>query len=300
MTQETLWIGTTSKFVSATLPDLPLDAPLSGFGEEMGSVVGGRAAVQTFGQAKRFDFSFGLRPVSELAVYKRLRQGSFGTGLIYFPDPIAQRENLFAPHWAEPGLLETGDWPNIYDTAPTGYANVSSNSYDQPLRKPTWAITNTNTAPTGAASKFIIPIPPDQTLRLGVSGAATGVAVVRVVAYNIAAGSSAGSNLTLLTDTSSTRLNATFAGSSYDYVEVYFMRTSASASTLTITSMLAQLWPTSGATPTLTGNHRAGEGHTGCRFTGAEWSETSRVASDDGERNYRSLAFSLVEVGAWR
>lgn len=299
MTQETLWIGTTSKFRSAVLPDLPLESPLSGYGDEFGFENGGMAAVQSFGQARRFDFNFNVRSLDEVAVYRRLRQGSFGTGLIFFPDPMAQRVNLFAPHWAEPGLLETGDWPAIYDSAPTGYANVSSNSYDQPLRKPTWAITNTNTAPTNGPSKFIIPIPPDQTLRLGVSGAATGAAVVRVVAYNIAAASSAGSNLTLLTDTSSTRLNASFAGSSYDYVEVYFMRTSGSASTLTVTSMLAQLWPTSGATPTLTGNHRAGEGHTGCRFTGGTWSESYRVASDDGDRLYKGVGFSLVEVGGW-
>lgn len=297
MTQETLWIGTTSKFVSAPLPDLPLEAPLLGYAEEADFENGGAAADYSFGQAKRFDFGFNIREVDELALYKRLRQGSYGSGLVYFPDPMAQRVNLFAPHWAEPGLLEVGDWPDIYDSAPS-FGNVSANSYDQPLRKATFTITNTNVAPTAFAGTFVIPIPPDQTLRLGVSGAATGTAIVRVTAYNIVAASSATTNLTLLTDTSSTRLNASFAGSSYDYVTVDFRRTSAAASTLTITSMLAQLWPTS-VTPTLTGNHRPGEGNTGCRFSGGTYSETYRVASDDGERTYKSVGFSLVEVGGW-
>lgn len=288
-------IGTTTKFVDAICPSAPMDSPLSGYGESMGFENGGQAAVGSFGQSRRFDFNFNVLSVAELEPYKRLRHGSYGTGLVHFSHPQAKRVNLFSPHWAEPGLLEVGDWPDIYDTAPS-FSNVSANSYSQPLRKATWTITNTNVAPTADAATFIIPIAPDETLHLGASGAATGTAVVRVVAHNIAAGSSAASSLTLLSDTASTRLNASFAGSSYDYVEVYFMRTSGAASTLTITSMLAQLWPT-GDSVTLTGNHRHGEGQTGCRFAGDVWSERDITASEDVE--LKSAGFTLLEVGAW-
>jgi hypothetical protein len=300
MTQSTLWIGTTSKFVSAPLPDLPLEARLSGYGADAQLESGLLAGIQGFAQAKQYDFIFTLADSRELALYRRLRQGSFGTGLIYFPDPMAQRVNLFPPHWAEPGLIETTDWPSTADTDPT-YSNVSTNVYDQPLRKSTFNVTATaNTAPTKATSSIILPIPPDQTLWLGVSGAVTGTAVQRVVAHNIAAGSSTGSSLTLLTDTASTRLNASFAGSSYDYVEVFGeWRTTSASSTLVVTSRIAQLWPT-GTTPTLTGNHMAGEGNTGCIFVGPQWTDTYRIASDDGTRLYRDAAYSLIEVGATR
>lgn len=294
MTQDTLWIGTTSKFVEVPLPELPLDAALSGYGEEMRFENGGQAVAGSFGQARRYEFNYPLVDSGELGLLRRIRQGSFGDGLVFFSDPMAQRLNLFSPVWAEPGLLEVGDWPDIYDTAPS-FSNVAANSYGQPLRKATFTVTNTNTAP---GKQFVIPIPPDQTLHVGVSGAATGIAIVRVTAHNIAAGSSATTNLTLLPETGSTRLNASFAGSSYDYVTVDFRRTSSAASTLTVTSMLAQLWPT-GVTPTLTGDHVPGEGHTGCRFAGDLWSESYRVASDDGVRLYKSAAFSLVETGAW-
>jgi hypothetical protein len=274
-----------------------MDSPLSGYGQSMGLENGGQAVVGSFGQSRRFEFNFNAITTQEFAKYKRLRHGSYGSGLIYFPHPQAERTNLFPPHWAEPGLIEVGDWPATADSAPT-FSAVSSNTHDQPLRKATWTVTATaNTAPSEAVAKLVIPIPPDKTLWLGVSGALTGTAVFHVTAHNIAAGSSTGSNLTALTDTAATRLNASFAGSAYDYVTVYGeWRTSSAGSTEVVTSRLAQLWPT-GVTPTLTGDHQHGEGQTGCRFMGDVWSERDIAADDDLQ--LKSAGFSLVEVGAW-
>jgi diacylglycerol kinase family enzyme len=119
---------------------------------------------------------------------------------------------------------------------------------------------------------------------------------VRATGYNIAAGSSSGSNLTLLTDTSSTRLNTSLAGSAYDYAILDFRRTTAVASTLTITSILAQLWPT-GVSPTLTGNHIPGEGNTGLKFVGGSMESQYRLVTADAAR-WEGLGFSLLEVEA--
>lgn len=292
-----LWIGTTSKMVTIPAPDIPFSVSDQGYAESMDFENGGTASVESAAYSKRYTFAYAIEDASLLSQVRRLRQGSYGTGLIHFADPATFHRNVLPAHWAEPGLLEQ-DWPDIYDTAPTGYANVSSNSYDQPLRKPTWAITQAaNTAPTNANSKVIIPIPPSYTLWLGVSGAATGTAVARLTGYNIAAGSSAGSNLTLLTDTSSTRLNASLAGSSYDYAILDWRRTSSAASTLTVTSVLAQLWPT-GITPTLTGNHVPGEGNSGCRFYSGTVESQYRLVR--GGARWEGLGFSLIEVGAWQ
>jgi len=291
-----LWIGTTSKMVTIPMSDLPFSVSDSGYGETMSFENGGSAAVVSPAFSKRYDFSYSVEDAALLSQVRRLRQGSYGTGLIYFSDPGTYHRNVLPAHWAEPGLLEQ-DWPDIYDTAPTGYANVSTNSYDQPLRKATWAITQAaNAAPTNTNSMCVIAIPPSYTLWVGVSGVATGTAVARLTGYNIAAGSSSGSALTLLTDTSSTRLNASLAGSSYDYAILDFRRTSSAASTLTVTSALAQIWPT-GVTPTLTGNHLPGEGHSGVRFLGGSTSSQYRLVRD-GAR-WEGLGFSLLEVGAW-
>lgn len=292
-----IWFGNTSKFVTLPAPDFPFAVSEVGYGDTMAFENGGHAAAFSQGFAKRYDFAYGIHDSDLLGKVRRFRQGSYGTGLLNFANPFVYERNLFSPAWAEPGLIEGGDWANIGENTPS-YAAVSANSYDQPLRKATWSITATaNTAPSAARASFIIPIPPSYTLHLGVSGAVTGTAVQRVIAYNIAAGTSAASNLTPLTDTSSTRLNASFAGSSYDYVQVFNdWRTSSAASTATVTSRLAQLWPT-GVTPTLTGNHVPGEGHTGLKFFSGSMESSYRVLASDAR--YSSLGFSLIETGAW-
>lgn len=284
-----IWVGTTSRFFLAAPPDFGVGVREDGFSDGFGFENGGQAEVRSSASSKVFDFAFSQQQASGLVNWKRLRDGSFGSEPVRFADPMAFETNLFSPHWAEPGLIE-GDWPSIYDAVPT-FANTAANSYDQPLRSAVFTITQAaNTAPTKQSSRFIIPIPPDMTLRLGVSGAATGTGIVNVQAYNIAAGTSASAALTLLAPTSSTRLNASYAGSSYDYVAVDFRRTSSAASTLTIASMLAQLY-TTGSSPTLTGNHRPGEGHTGLKMRG--WETAYGIA------NTKTAKFSLVEVGAW-
>lgn len=291
-----LWFGTTQKMVSVPAPDLPFTVDDVGFSEGFGFENGGWVEAGSQGFAKRYDFAYNIGDAAELRQIRQFRQGSFGSGLLHFADPFAYQTNLFSPAWAEPGLIEGGDWPNIYDHVPT-FSAVSANSYGQPLRKATWNVTGSaNTAPSKGRSQFVIPIPPSMTLHVGVSGSATGDGVVRLTGHNIAAGTSSGSNLTLLSDTSSTRLNASLAGSSYDYAVVDFRRSSSGSSTVTVTSMLAQLWPT-GVTPTLTGDHVPGDGATGLRFAGGQQSSAYRLLGSDA--NYRSLGFTLVEVGAW-
>jgi hypothetical protein len=291
-----LWFGNTAKFVTIPAPELPFAVSEVGYADSMGFENGGEAATVSQGFSKRYDFAYDIHDSDLLGLVRKFRQGSYGTGLLRFADPFIFERNLFSAAWAEPGLIEGLSWPNIGENTPT-YGAVSANSYNQPARKATWSITSAaNTAPAAARASFIIPIPPTYTLHLGVSGAVTGAAVQHVIAYNIAAGTSASSDLTLLTDTSSTRLNASFAGSSYDYVQVFNdWRTSSAASTATVTSRLAQLWPT-GVTPTLTGNHIPGEGHTGLQFASGSLDGSYRVLDDS---RYSSLGFSLVEVGAW-
>ena len=286
---ETLWVGTTQKFQALVRPGVNVPVRQDGFSDGMSFENGGQFTVRSAAAAKVFGFNFGMKPVAEIAKWRNIRQGGFGSGLLYFADPMAFESNMCPAQWAAPGLIEQ-DWPTIYDTAPT-FANTAANSYSQPLRSAVFSITQAaNTAPANGWSQLVIPVPPDMTLHLGVSGSATGTGVVRAEGFNIAAGTSSGSALTLLSPTASTRLNKTFAGSSYDYVIVDLRRTSSAASTVTIVSMLAQLYVT-GASPTLTGNHQPGEGHTGLRMVG--WEETYAPVS------LRSAQFSLFEVGGW-
>lgn len=278
-------------------------APLAGaqasnvnFVESIAFENGGADVSRSKQYRKQYAFSFtGLaEELDGIGVYNKFASGFYGDGLFYFADPYAFETNLFSAGWASPGLIEQG-WENIYDTTPT-YADVSTNSYNQPKRKATWSVTSTaGAAPTTANGVATIPIPPTHTLNIGASGAKTGTAVVRVVPINTDGTDATAVDLTLLTDTSATRMNATFAGSSYQAVKVYITRTTTDASTLTLTSMMAQLVET-GKSLTLTGNHMPGEGHTGLEFTDDARVETYTYMFPPR----KGLSTNLLEVGAWR
>lgn len=257
---------------------------------------GGADVVRSAQTRKQYTFNFNgpSKDLDGISVYSRYATGFYGSGLIHFADPYAFETNLFPAGWASPGLIEQG-WKNIYDVTPT-FANTASNSYNQPLRTATWSVTTAADAvPTGTNSVVYIPIPPTHTLNIGASGSKTGTAVVRVVPINTDGTDGTASDLTLLAATSGTRMNATFPGSSYQAVKVYITRTSSTASTITLTSLMAQLYKT-GTTPSLPTSHIAGEGHTGLMF--ADEARVENYIYIDPPR--KGMNTTLVEVGAWR
>lgn len=279
----------------------PLAAPEASninFVESLAFENGGADVSRSKQYRKQYAFSFsGLsEELNGIGVYNKYASGFYGDGLFYFADPYAFETNLFPAGWASPGLIEQG-WQSISDSSTVVYQNTSANSYNQPPRKARFTISQTaNSVPVKSNSIVRIPIPPTHTLNMGVSGAATtGTPVVRVVPINTDGTDASPVDLTLLTDTSATRMNATFAGSSYQAVKVYFTRTTTASSTLTITSMMARLVET-GSSLTLTGNHMPGEGHTGLEFLDDARVETYTYMYPPR----KGLSTTLVEVGAWR
>lgn len=292
-----IWFGIPgTKMQWCPAPLAGAQASNAGFVDRINFENGGADIARSAQTRKEYSFSFNApsKDIDGISVYNKYASGFYGDGLIYFADPFAFETNLFPAAWASPSLIEQG-WENIYDATPT-FANTSSNTYNQPIRKATWSVTSSAGAvPTTANGVAIIPIPPTHTLNLGVSGAKTGTAVVRVVPINTNGTDATATDLTLLTDTSSTRMNATFAGSSYQAVKVFITRTSTTASTITITSMMAQLYKT-GTSPVLPSNHLAGEGHTGLMF--ADEARVENYTYIDPPR--KAMSTTLVEVGAWR
>lgn len=139
-------------------------------------------------------------------------------------------------------------------------------------------------------------IPEDRDLWLGFSGSATNGGVVRI--QPIARDGSYGTtiNATLLSPTADVRLNHKISGSANRAVQVYLSSTLTGASTVNLVSSKA-VYSLRDVTPTLTGGHSEGEGHTGFRFSGDGVTMTY-VQAADGHR-YVTTAASFVEVGAW-
>lgn len=291
--------GVVAKMREVPIPSSGMQAGSDGYSESLDFEYGGADVVSAPETHRVYEMTWGVREASGSAgldIIARYAQKQYGRGLIYFADPYNYGTNLLDPVLASPGLIEQG-WRNIFDTTPT-YSAVGANSYDQPLRKATWSVTTTaNALPTDKRHVRVVPIHPDYTLHLGFSGGATGTAVLRVRPINADGSYAATTDLTLLSETASTRLNATFAGSSYKAVEIYITRTSSATSTLTLASGMAQLWPT-GMSPVLTGNWIAGQGNTGCKFGEAALPQ-EYIFVDNG-RSYRlkGMSTTLVEVGS--
>lgn len=191
----------------------------------------------------------------------------------------------------------------LLDYAWTGSAHLSVSTEreifprnEQPRRRATWNVTSAaNAKPTKANSIFVVPIPPDHTLHLGASGSATGTAAVMVEPVYADGTSDAPFALTLLDPNLTTRMNATVSGATYASVRIYITRTTADTSTITLTSLMAQLWKI-GSTVTLPSVHIPGDGHSGLEFLDDARVETYTYI--DPPR--KAMSTTLMEVGAWR
>lgn len=237
-----------------------------------------------------FNVSGPAHEVEGIDAFGRFASGYYGDGYIYVAHPVTFETNMLGAQWASPALIREG-WSNIYSTEPS-FAAITNPQYNQPVYNATWNITS---APNISAKKFTIVIPPTHTLYVGASGAATGTGVVQVHPINTLGEYATAENLTLLADSGSTRMNKTFSGAQYSAVEIYLTRTSTAASTVTLTSMMAQLYPT-GSTPALPSNHYQGEGASGMEFIDDAITETYSYLFPPR----KGISTSLVEVEAWR
>lgn len=306
-----LWFGTKQKFQWMPMPSSGIQRR-NVFNSEFGTLDRGGAYVsRSRGHHTEIDFSFGVREASGLgglngylayangmwSDYVSVVDGFNPNDLIYFTDPMSMRENLFSPSWATPMLSLSGDFPHLGPLVSN--AATAANVYNQPARTPTFAITHAaNSLPSATSQKFVIPIPPGQTVRLGWSGSVTGTGYMRAEAHVIATGALTPFTVAPQTATSLTRGTTGFSGDVYDYVVVGLARSSSASSTVSVTSMMAQCFP-SGYTTTMTGPHIPGVGQTGCQFQEDIIEEYVQAEEAIGGRRLKGLSFGLVETGAW-
>lgn len=287
-----VWFGTLEKMqdLKCALSGLPVTG--SAFSGTTRFRNGGADVVRSWGSHKEFDMSWS-GTMAEIGPFMDYADGLYGTGLIYFTTPAADRTNLFSPNWAAPKLieLESNGWPEIYDDTGT-FTDTAANSYNQPTRSITYT-----TVATVPQRRFVIPIPPTMTLRLGWSGSSTGSGAVYYRIRNTDGTYDTPVALTAITPTSSTRLNASVAGSTGIAAEVYLY----GAGTVTIASLMAQLWPTT-YTPTLTGSFLGGRGYSGFKFEDApSFSIVQDTEQSSGyTREHYAMNATLIEVGQWQ
>lgn len=143
---------------------------------------------------------------------------------------------------------------------------------------------------------LVLLIPEDRDLWVGFTGTATNGGVIRIQPINREGSFGVTTDATLLSPLGDVRLNHKFSGSMYRAIKVYFTSTIAGTSTvLPVSSKATYTLP--GVTPTLTGGHLEGTGHTGFRFSKNGVVMSYEQAADG--RQYVTTAAQFTEIGAW-
>lgn len=292
-----MWFGTIERYldIPAALTELPAD--WADYNSLIQYSNGGGDVDRSFASHKTFAYS-AKGDMSLIGLIEDYASGYYGNGLIHMSFEHSMRRNMFAKNWASPRIIEVGDWPDLADdgagnSIPGSFADTAGLTYLDPKRTVTYDLAAQTADPR---RRFVLPIPPDRTLHLGWKGAASGNGAIRVRPIKPDGTYDSTTDLTPLATSSSTRFNASFAGSSYVAVEVYLKLTAAGAGTVSITSLIAQA--TKGSSFTTTGNHQPGRGYSGFKFASSPSVTITRDPAD-ASRERMTLAATFVEVGLW-
>ncbi len=296
-----MWFGTTQKMQLVRVPDQGMQRNRIGYSNSQ-QLENGRMYIYEPSRAKHLEykFDFGIYEATGaggLDVYADYAQGFYGTGRVHFADPMYYDQNVFSFAWSAPGLVD-----RQYTLSATGgQVATAANTVNQPATSMQTYVADSvanNTLDTSIYLPAILPIPPGYTLWLGWCGSSANNGAIRMEQWTSgAASATTASNLTALSVTGTTRMNTSVASTAAEYVRIGYARSATGTlANVTVTSMMAQLWPT-GVTPTLTGNFITGEGNDGCRFVDNAVQE-SYIMRDNQSRNvhFKGLSFTLAEV----
>lgn len=291
-----VWFGNLEKMVNIPAPLTEAGADMIGSGDIIQLGNGGAVSTTSAGAHREFTWSWIGSP-DPLRIIKEFKTGVHGPGPFYWVDPFAAKKNLFAPNWAAPRVIDTGDWPDIYDTPHAALVDTPTNSWGLPKKSLRYALTATpNAVP---ARRFTIPIPPGHAFYLSAAGSRVGSGCVAVRPYLDGVPSTG--DTFFYTPTMATDRWVSKADMAYSmgvtHVDVYLTRTSIASSSITLAALGAQLHP-EGTNPTLPTAFMSGEGATGLRFAGP-LTETYYTAGSANQPAKKGYAQKLVEAEAW-
>lgn len=228
-----------------------------------------RFAPSWIGPASTTDLSESLTTIKDFA------SGLYGDGPFYWLDPYAKETNVLPANWAAPMLAET-DWPALSGTITPTFTELSvANAY--PIKYATYETTDNYTSD----KKIVIIIPAGYKLAFGWHGPALGAATgVQILPYKRSNGAADPAiNPTKITAGSAVRTNTNISGTTYSYVEIYI--STATASTLNITAMIAQVIPDSDSVAN--GGFISGRGTTALEFAREPEIEYYSANINDGQ-----------------
>lgn len=278
-----MWFGTRLHMQEITDPQIDPDYSSVGWGETTQYLNGGLGVSSSVAAHQEFFLSWGLMSRADVRKITDYSDGVYGTGLIYWVDPVAADMNVLPQQWASPSIGAYDGVPLAGDVRPTASTNpVLTQGYPGELA--TYTITTEDTL-----RSVFVPIPPGHSAWVGVHGASDAQDFVKVTPYT---GSTAGAVVhpTILTTATTTRVNTEIAGGATG-LELSLDNTT--GGTFTLAGMIVQILA-DGVTPE-TGGFISGQGHSGCKFIG----RPMRVPHTVGGLDLVQVSAKLGEVGEW-
>jgi len=280
---EGMWFGTRNNMRWIKAPQVGMPSAKSGRYSDAEYINGGAFAQSSTASHKNYRMTWESATRDQVRPIMDYRDGLYGNGPFYWCDPIAMQYNLL-PQWlASPfqglddGLILTGK-------------DARGEPVDTPaniLNYPTQSIRYT-VAASDPVKKVWVPIPSGYTLWVGAHGQdGTGGTVVATPTTGPTTTGTA-VNLTLLSVTSTTRVNQSFDGDTYGGVLVSL----GGVGTVTLSGIIVQVFKT-GTTPP-TGDFISGQGHSGCSFSG--WPDYTPYSA---ALDIVGLVAEFVETEGW-
>lgn len=298
-----LWFGTEEYMQWVETPLSGADVSPQGWNTGGTLLSGGGFSARSRGTHRVYNYAWRNSSDRGAAqVMKNYYSGTWGTGLIYFLDPLTYSTNLFPDRWAAPGNTLEFEGPSlVYGVTPEPVEMTGWKTNGYPMHAAQFDLSNVPVGYREGESVFI-PIPDGFTMYLGGSYETVGTGGVF---YSIVDGSGSVDSVPNPVDvvdiSATTVLGVTpiIGSSEVAGIRVWFGRTSDVESYVTVHALIARI--VESTAPTMLVNKLAqgpwfgGQGHSGCDFAGTPtYVEYNGVGG--GQVGY---AVTFKEVGSW-
>ena len=292
-----MWFGTLDRMQWIDTPLSGADGSPEGWSADGTNLNGGGFALHSWGSHKNYVYEWRESSSRKAAqLMKSYRDGSFGRGLLYFVEPTTYDTNLLPARWAAPSMACSDEGATmVYGLEPDAVAVSGGAVNELPVKAAYYDLVNTDDGYRGDQDTVFIPIPEGYTLHLGAFHAVTGSGKMYATPVLSTGALDTPVVLTEVAVAATSVVPDTFSG--IKGVRLWLGKSAVGAASVTVTAMIARLYPTALTPPTsfTSGPWIGGQGHSGCRFLGPPTYITNR-GIDGGQISY---AASFKEVGSW-
>ncbi len=285
-----IWMGPRGNGMWIPAPSVSnIDFTPVGWSSQVQYLNGGAGVRSSWSSHREYAMEWTLKSRDSLRPLQDMAAGMYGTGPIFWSNPLAMDKNVLPECWAWPAQAAL-DAPILVNAA-TGVRPTSVPTPANTLGYPATSISY----PVGGTSQSVhIPIPPGFVAWVGWHGTSNGAGGVIVTPVYSPTSVGAATYPAVLPVTSTTRCNASYSSTAMIGIDISLgVGTVASpATTVTLSGIIVQVLPI-GTMPVL-GGFISGQGDSGCAFA-----TKPKATPYSAPLDQVGAACKLVEIGDW-